>query len=297
MENRISSAAASFCREASLEKSMELIKSAGFHSMDFPFSAYSREENDPMLGENWRAWVVQVKKLSDGYALPVTQAHAVWNQGIPEDFHFEKPREVFFRTIEGCKVLGCRHLIFHPIRQSHRVGTGEQREKIHAWNVRWFRELVPAAEEFGVILNLENTFDSHHTQLPGDPLYPYVTGEDMLRLREDIGSDMVQICLDTGHAHISGQDIPQMIRDFGEHLTTLHLNDNYGLIGPLYEDLHLFPGYGKIQWKPIFDALREIDFRGVLNIEPIGELKRMPDEIRLIQLKAAAETLRTLSSL
>lgn len=295
MNVKISSSVASFCKEASLETSLELLKNAGFDSIDFPFSAYSREENAPMLGENWKDWVARVKALSQKYGLPITQAHAVWSQSIGEDFRFEAPWPVYFRTIEACAMVGCKHLIFHPVRQLNRVDSPEMKEKIHRWNVRWFRELVPAAEQFGVTINLENTFDSHHTQLPGDLPYPYVTGEDLLRLRQEIGSPWVQLCLDTGHANIGGQDIPEMIRMFGSHLTTLHLNDNYGRIGPIYEDLHLFPGYGKIQWKPIFDALRQVGFCGVLNMEPIGELKVQPNAIRSIQLSAAAQTLRALA--
>ena len=86
-----------------------------------------------------------------------------------------------------------------------------------------------------------------------------------------------------------------MIRAFRSDLATVHLNDNYGYITPVYEDLHLFPGYGRIAWEPIFTALREINFKGVLNIEPIGELKRLSRALCLIQLRAAAETLSLLS--
>ena len=106
-----------------------------------------------------------------------------------------------------------------------------------------------------------------------------------------------KLCLDTGHAHISGQDVPEMIRAWRGNLATLHLNDNYGLIRPVFEDLHLFPGYGTLEWKPIFDALRDIRFRGVLNIEPVVELARMPRAVRVIQLRAAAQTLQVLAEL
>ena len=116
----------------------------------------------------------------------------------------------------------------------------------------------------------------------------------MLDLVRDIGSSRVAVCLDTGHANISAQDIPQMIRLLRSDLATVHLNDNYGYISPIYEDLHLFPGYGRIDWQGVFTALEEIRFRGSYNIEPIGELKHLPDSVRQIQLRAAADTLRAL---
>lgn len=126
---------------------------------------------------------------------------------------------------------------------------------------------------------------------------PYTTAQDMLELVYGIGSNRVQLCLDTGHAHISGQDVPGDDPCVARQSGHAHLNDNYGLIRPVFEDLHLFPGYGTLEWKPIFDALRDIRFRGVLNIEPVVELARMPRAVRIIQLRAAAQTLQVLAEL
>lgn len=291
----ISSAMASLCKAHGLEGAMRLVKEAGFDSLDFPFSAYSSTPDAPLNGEGWRQWAREVRRISERLTLPITQAHATWQQAMPGDFHYEQPQEVYFRTMEACQLVGCRHLIFHPLRQPDRVDSPSMRSRIHDWNVRWFHDLLPAAERFDVIINLENTFDSHHVQRPGDLPYPYTTAQDMLDLMHDIGSTRVQLCLDTGHANISGQDIPAMIRAFRSDLATLHLNDNYGRIAPVYEDLHLFPGYGRIDWEAVFAALREVNYRGVLNIEPIGELRHLPREICLVQLRAAAETLTLLS--
>lgn len=292
---KISSSMASVCRNTELDTAFSLFHDAGFDSVDFPFNVYSSQPDAPLLADDWRQWVREVSALSQRYALPVTQAHATWSQSIPDDFHYESPLDVYRRTFEACRMLDCRQLIFHPLRHTGRIATQPLRQRIHDWNVRWFCELAAMAEQFDAMVNLENTFDSHHTQLSGDPLYPYTTAQDMRALLLDIGSTHVSLCLDTGHANISGQDIPAMIRLYGSDLKTVHLNDNYGNIRPVYEDLHLFPGYGAIEWKPIFAALREVVFAGVINMEPIAELKRMPNSIRLVQLRAAADTLRLLA--
>ena len=294
MQYRISTSIASICRNLTVEKAMGMVGEAGFEAVDFPFSVYSTGENAPMKREAWHSWVREVAELSRTLGLPITQAHATWEQGIPADFRYEPPHEIYYRTMEACRMVGCRHLIFHPVRQLERVDSLSMRRRIHDWNVRWFHDLVGAAEQFNVIINLENTFDSHHVQKPGDPPYPYTTTRDMLELLHDIGSARVQLCLDTGHANISAQDIPAMIRAYRGELATVHLNDNYGRIGPVYEDLHLFPGYGRIEWREVFRALREIRFSGVMNIEPIGELKHISDPVRKIQLRAAADILQTM---
>lgn len=298
MVYHISSSMTSFCfTMPSVEDAMRLVKDAGFDSLDFPFSIFTGRENSPLDRPDWREWAGEIAAVSRRTGLPVTQAHSTWQHPMPDDLHYEAPWEIYYRTMEACRIVGCRHLIFHPMRQSGRVDTPTLRRRIHDWNVRWFRELLPAAERFDLIINLENTFDSHHVQGKDSPAYPYTTGEDMLRLLHDIDSPRVKLCLDTGHANISAQDIPAMIRSFGKELATLHLNDNYGMIWPVYEDLHLFPGSGRIDWAAVFAALRDIGFDGVLNMEPVAELRRMPEKIQRIQLRAAADTLRALAEL
>ena len=294
MQKQISISIASLCRNQPLDSVLRMVKAAGYDSVDFPFSTFSNSPLSPLNQLNWQDWMRQVKDLTREIGLPITQAHASWEQAIPADFHYEAPHDLYFRTMEACRMVGCRQLIFHPLRQLERVDSYAMRQRIHEWNVRWFHDLVSAATENDVIINLENTFDSHHVQKPGDLPYPYTTAQDMIDLMRDIGSLRVQICLDTGHANISAQDIPAMIRAFRRDLATLHLNDNYGRIGPIYEDLHLFPGYGRIEWKGVFDALRDVGFDGPMNIEPIGELRTASEQVRLIQIRAAADTLRAL---
>lgn len=291
----ISSAMASFCVGTTVEDAMATIRDAGFDSLDFPISVYSRPLDAPLRQENWRDWVRHVRRTADALQLPITQAHASWEQAIPEDFHYESPYEIYERTMEACWMLGCHQLIFHPVLYLHRIERESLKSRIHDWNVRWFHELLPLAEKYDITINLENTFDYRHVQKPGDPAFSYTAAADLLELMHGVGSCRVQLCLDTGHANISGQDVPAMIRAYRGNLSTLHLNDNYGMIWPVYEDLHLFPGYGKLEWGPIFDALREIGFRGVLNIEPVAELLRMSREIRVTQLQAAVRVLRMLA--
>ena len=69
MYYHISSAMASFCRTHGLEEAMRLVKDAGFDSLDFPFSTYSSAPDAPLNGVDWRAWVREVRQISE--RLPV----------------------------------------------------------------------------------------------------------------------------------------------------------------------------------------------------------------------------------
>ena len=52
----ISSAMASFCLETTVEDAMQTVRDAGFDSLDFPLSVYSRPQDAPLRGDNWRQW-------------------------------------------------------------------------------------------------------------------------------------------------------------------------------------------------------------------------------------------------
>ena len=107
--------------------------------------------------------------------------------------------------MEACAILSCRQLIFHPVLYLHRILTRKPLAAHPRLNVRWFHELLPLAEKFDIVINLENTFDYRHLQQPGDAPVPYTTAQDMLELVYGIGSNRVQLCLDTGHMPISGR--------------------------------------------------------------------------------------------
>lgn len=292
MEFQFSSAIASFCAGMDLGTAMALVRDAGYDGLDFPFSVYSVGYCPPLLQEDWKDWVKTVYHYSQVLGLPITQGHAAWLQDIPGDFTYVPPGELYFRTLEAASILGCKHVIFHPVRLRERVESLSVRQRIHDWNVRWFHELIPTAEKFNVYINLENTFDSHHLQKPGDPPHPYTTGEDMMMLLRDLASDRIRLCLDTGHANNAGQDIPSMIRMFRSDLATLHLNDNFGFSEKGFSDLHLFPGEGNIPWSSVFAALSDIQFRGIMNVEPIGNLPILSDRERGLRLSEGLRGLR-----
>lgn len=294
MEYRFSSAIASFCGKTDLYTAMTLVKEAGYDSLDFPFSVYSVGYQPPLLREDWKSWIKDVHRHATRLGLAVTQGHAAWLQDIPSDFSYVPPEELYFRTLEAASILGCKHVIFHPVRLRERVDNLAVRQRIHDWNVRWFHELIPAAEKFDVYINLENTFDSHHLQKAGDPPHPYTVGEDMVKLLQDLSSDRIRLCLDTGHANNAGQDIPDMIRLFRSDLATVHLNDNFGYQKEGFADLHLFPGEGNIQWAEVIRALKDIRFRGAMNIEPIGVLPSLTDPERRRALADGLEKLKAM---
>lgn len=297
MKYDISCSGVAIGKTQSLETTLDIMAEAGFDTIDFWLYVYSESEDAPLRKENWREWVDYAADCMKKRGIVPGQCHCQWVKGhaFSEEFTIEPPKEILHRSIEACHMLGCHRLVFHPPYYHRRILNDETRIAILDGQVEWFRHFLPTAEKFGVEIHLENTFDSKHTQKEGDPYYVNVTAWEMLHIANKLNHPLVKICIDTGHARIANQDVPAMIREIGPLLGSVHLNDNFGLIGPIYEDLHLFPGYGDLDWDAIFAALKEINYSGTLNMEPGSPLRNGVNEDQVVKLRSAKALVRTMA--
>jgi sugar phosphate isomerase/epimerase len=108
-----------------------------------------------------------------------------------------------------------------------------------------------ACEKAGVIMTIE----PHPAR--------YVANTDgALRLLEHIGSKAVGINFDPSHTFPVG-DFPNIsVYRLGAHIKHLHVSDNDGVT-----NVHWRPGMGKIDWKAMFQALKDVGYDGVISIE------------------------------
>lgn len=290
-----SAAISGFCRAASVFDAMKELKQAGYDGVDLPLYFYARSKDSPLCRDDWwRIWTEAVGAYADELGLPVLQAHALWEQKIAADLHYESPSYLYARMFEVCRILHCKKLVFHPVEYPHRIASAEVSKEIHRYNLRWFRELLPLAERMDVTIELENTFDYFHLQMPSDPQTPYSTAAQVLALVQELNSPYVKLCLDTGHANIEKQDIPQMIGSFADRLDCLHLNDNFGKRIAEHEDLHLLPGDGTVPWEQTAHALKQTGYRGVINLELIASLAEQTSEERVATLRQGRERIRSM---
>lgn len=283
-----------FLKDYSLEDSLKMIRAAGFDGVDFSLWYYSFGDHAVLEQDDWREWVQGVcGRLAENNLL-VPQAHAYWQHPwqLNEDFSYVLPGEIFHRNIEACHMLGCHQLVFHPVQHFFPLKNVEDtRRKVIDANVKWFSALLPTAEKYGVELLIENIFDYQHVQSPDAPPVPLSRCEDILELLEKISHPLMKTCLDTGHANIAGDDVPRMIHLYGNKLSALHMQDNFGKIYPIYEDIHLFPGTARLDWQKIFAALKEINYQGHLNMEISAGVPGKPYEIQLLRLQQGRELL------
>ena len=132
------------------------------------------------------------------------------------------------RCRESCELamaLGARFVVLHasafPFLRGGYLG---------AWADRCAKFYTELAEEYDLILCIENSFDL-------DP-------EPLRVLMEKMNHPRIRVCLDIGHANYSHAPLKQWFEELGLYIEYLHLSDNRGQF-----DDHLPMGEGSVDWK------------------------------------------------
>lgn len=159
-------------------------------------------------------------------------------------------------------------------------------EFMHDLNFDMYNHMIPFAKQYGIKIATE-TFGDVHGGACCDffgNIDEFIKSYDRICSVGD-NADYMTICMDTGHTNKATKFnnnplVPEAIRKLGKNITVLHLNDN-----DTSGDQHLIPCIGKagfpiektIDWDETFDALEEIGYQGIYNLEL--ELKRYGEEI------------------
>lgn len=89
--------------------------------------------------------------------------------------------------------------------------------------------------------------------------YMITTVDDALRFVSEVDANNVKINLDTFHMNIDEPNLPNAIRKAGEKLIHMHIADSN----------REAPGRGHTNFKALMEALKEINFSGMLVLEPV----------------------------
>jgi len=179
-----------------------------------------------------------------------------WLLAKTEGFHVAHPdADVRRRTTDYlaelarlCHELGGRVLVFgSPKQRSLLPGMSQATAEDHIREV--FSRLVPVLETTDTVVALE----------PLSPVETDVltTAADTCRMIDRIGSPHVRLHLDVKAMASEATPIPDIIHASARHLEHFHANDE-NLQGP---------GFGAIDFLPIFRALDDIRYAGWVSVE------------------------------
>ena len=202
------------------------------------------ERGEPVqIGREFRAFLA-------GAGMNCDQGH-LW---LACKFCTEGALEQLFRWVDLYEAVGVKNAVLHcdPMRGSEL----SMDEKLAA-NLEKLLQLQDYLKEkgYGIRICLEN-------------LGAIVNNiDDLLGLVNRLEEAHFGICLDTGHLNMHGGDQVDFIRRAGSRLHALHIADNEGK-----EDQHMMPfGKGHVNFAAVVDALREVDYDGLFNLEIPGE--------------------------
>jgi sugar phosphate isomerase/epimerase len=179
-----------------------------------------------------------------------------WLLAKTEGFHVAHPdADVRGRTVAYlgelarlCQDLGGRVLVFgSPRQRSLLPGVTAEQALDHIHEV--FARLVPVLETTDTVVALEPLSPAETDVL--------TTAAETCRLIERIGSPHVRLHLDVKAMASEAEPIPEIVLASARHLEHFHANDP-NLQGP---------GFGAVDFTPIFTALDEVRYAGWVSVE------------------------------
>ena len=196
----------------------------------------------------------KIKKAAEDSDIEIAGLH--WLLVSPKGLYVNHPDseirqqtlEYFHALIDLCADLGGRVMV---------IGSPQQRSVQEGWDPHqtWeytretFYQSAIYAESKDVTLCMEPLSDNQTNFIN--------TPTDAVKLIEQIDRPNFRLILDVCSTSNQGLDMPTEIRQFSSYLAHFHTNDN---------NLYL-PGSGDVDYPPIIEALKEIEFDGYLSTE------------------------------
>lgn len=144
---------------------------------------------------------------------------------------------------------------------------GFSRDEVFRITCDNYRQILPWAEDYGVVVNVE-------------PHGPYTTDVDfMRRLFEHFDSEYLRLNMDTGNAFIAGLDPVEYLRDLRSYLSHMHIKDVSPELaaalrgeetGIACSEVPVGGGVNAENIKRCLELLKETDWSGAVSIECNG---------------------------
>ncbi|MFM8633230.1 MAG: sugar phosphate isomerase/epimerase family protein [Planctomycetia bacterium] len=230
-------------------KACEHAASCGYSGIEIaPFTL------TPRVTDVSRGQRAELRRTIEAAGLACVGLH--WLLAKTTGFHVTHPdAEVRRRTVDYLGEiarlsadLGGRVLVFgSPQQRSLVPGVALEQATDHLEGV--LSRLVPVLEQTDTVVALEPLSPAETNVL--------TTAAETCRLIERIGSPHVRLHLDVKAMASEPTPIPEIIRAHAKHLEHFHAND-VNLQGP---------GFGDVDFTPIFGALDDVGYRGWVSVE------------------------------
>jgi len=277
---RLSISTEPFSSRFSHEHSFRLIADAGFEAVDL--GLFSKKDVEWLSAPDYLERAAKVKAALKRTGLIAGQVHAPFPSFIEDDAdRTRRTHALILRSIEVTAALSSPYVIVHPAVVPFGSAKYNDRRAMRALNLQFYESLIPAAQELGVKVALENMFGY-------DPRKKAITtcytsdATDLADLIDELG-EWTTACLDVGHSVLTGRNAAREIDLLGSRLTSLHIQGNDAV-----NDIHTVPYlHDALDWPEIATALRRNHYAGTYNLEVGGLFLSMPEALLPAALRFA----------
>lgn len=285
---KISTTNATRNRFFTIPESLKMLKDAGFDGVDFQIF---NEVQENLYRQDYETYFTELGNYAKSIGLEIAQTHAPFPTYVASKSEAEN--EAIFdsvrRAIIASGKLGAKYVVVHPPMFPERKYDLLKKEN-REFGLAFYRRLEPAAKEAGVKIAIENmwNYDSDYRHICPTTISH---ADELCEWCDALGEQFV-VCLDIGHCLLTKDHPADAIRMLGDRLQVLHVHDV-----DFVDDLHTAPFFGKIHWPEICQALADIQYNGVFNMESQNFVGgSFPNEIFGESLKFQASIARYLAN-
>lgn len=252
---------------------LQIAKNAGADAVDF--SLYQTKEYDvknpeSVYGKSDEEIIshfTKIKNYAEEIGIEICQTHGritgFKNIKAEDDVLVENIK----RDLLSTKALGAPVCVVHTTTTIH-MGVDCEPKLMQDLDFEMFTRVLPYAKQYGVKLATETFGDAANFNACDffGNINEFIKAYNRVCAVEDY-KNYFTICMDTGHSNKAQRfngnpSAADVIRMLGSNISVLHLNDNDSIA-----DQHKIPLSGNIDWNDVFDALDEVGYQGVYNME------------------------------
>ena len=277
------------------KKAIEIAASVGADAIDFNFLDSVCDFRDPKSlhsksDDEIISYYSDLKKHADSLGIEIHQTHGT-GRGYVNDK--EKDRALIANNRIDCmatKALGAKTCVIH--NPSTMMLPKAEPQLMRDLSFDMLSNMIKNAQKYDIKIASETFGDAvffncvdffgiiEEFEMSCDKIFA------VPELRDNF-----TVCVDTGHSNKAmrfGNPTPaDVIRRVGKNTSVLHLNDN-----DTFTDQHKIPMTGCIDWKDVFDALDEVGYDGVYNMELF--LSHFGDEFMIETAEFAVKVMRNI---
>lgn len=246
------------------EKALERLRDKGVRFVEIAFEHLSKLVRN---GEADLNALRRVKEIADSLGVKIIQVHAPFGEidfelASADPYKRDKALKKSFNLVKHVGDLEWGTLVFHTVRlrSYEEYDSGRLVEKTRLANIGFFKEASKHASEHSIEIAVENRLENGYGALP----------KDLLDLLKEVNDDCFGVCLDVGHANVNKLDPSSIVESLGESLVASHIHDNNG-----FEDQHLPPLMGNIDWNKLVNTFSKIGYSKplILEVHEYGRLE------------------------